>query len=261
MARDCPDRQRGANWRNDTPSGPPGRAPTGRIDGGDAVDREYEVCSPSLSKYHSSLILSHSNSCKNCLVAHLLETAKRLSVSKPDRVAMTKAMANRMERVTVISNPGSADLLVPQLHGLVVEMTVDAAMITLPATVVLHLHGLPVLVAAVTPMDTDSSLEAMALLPLVRLVELLPGNNKPLRRRQVARKATTDMEDILALDTAMPVLDILPRRIWELPRVLVVVWVVSALLQDWVHFSRITPLGLLEARHLLHLLVTLLLLQ
>lgn len=39
MARDCPDRQRGANWRND---GPPGR-PAARIGGGDAVDREYEV--------------------------------------------------------------------------------------------------------------------------------------------------------------------------------------------------------------------------
>lgn len=35
MARDCPDRQRGASWRND---GPPRRGV------GDAVDREYEVC-------------------------------------------------------------------------------------------------------------------------------------------------------------------------------------------------------------------------
>ena len=43
MARDCPDRQRGANWRNDAPGGLPGRAPAGRIGGGDAVDREYEV--------------------------------------------------------------------------------------------------------------------------------------------------------------------------------------------------------------------------
>jgi hypothetical protein len=46
MARDCPDRQRGADWRNGPPSGGyPGRAPhgAGRIGGGDAVDREYEV--------------------------------------------------------------------------------------------------------------------------------------------------------------------------------------------------------------------------
>lgn len=38
MARDCPDRQRGANWRNDA-----GGRPAGRIGGGDAVDREMEV--------------------------------------------------------------------------------------------------------------------------------------------------------------------------------------------------------------------------
>ncbi|KAI3531809.1 zinc knuckle [Colletotrichum filicis] len=39
MARDCPDRQKGASWRNDGA----GRADSaGRIEGGDAVDREYE---------------------------------------------------------------------------------------------------------------------------------------------------------------------------------------------------------------------------
>lgn len=46
MARDCPDRQRGADWRNGPPGGAaaPGRPAAGRIGGGDAVDREYEVC-------------------------------------------------------------------------------------------------------------------------------------------------------------------------------------------------------------------------
>ena len=44
MARDCPDRQRGADWRNGPPaSAAPGRPAAGRIGGGDAVDREYEV--------------------------------------------------------------------------------------------------------------------------------------------------------------------------------------------------------------------------
>lgn len=38
MARDCPDRQRGQNWRNDGP----GARPAGRIGGGEA-DAEYEV--------------------------------------------------------------------------------------------------------------------------------------------------------------------------------------------------------------------------
>lgn len=40
MARDCPDRQKGANWRND------GRPPAGRVGSGDAVDREMEVRVP-----------------------------------------------------------------------------------------------------------------------------------------------------------------------------------------------------------------------
>lgn len=44
MARDCPDRQRGANWRNDGPV--PGRPAIG---GGDAVDREYEASLPNAS--------------------------------------------------------------------------------------------------------------------------------------------------------------------------------------------------------------------
>ena len=48
MARDCPDRQRGANWRNDAPGPVPGRGPAGRVGGGDAVDREYEVSRCSL---------------------------------------------------------------------------------------------------------------------------------------------------------------------------------------------------------------------
>ena len=44
MARDCPDRQRGADWRNGPPpAAVPGRPTAGRIGGGDAVDREYEV--------------------------------------------------------------------------------------------------------------------------------------------------------------------------------------------------------------------------
>lgn len=45
MARDCPERQRGTSWRND---GPPNRG-AGRVGGGDAVDQEYEVCSPTNS--------------------------------------------------------------------------------------------------------------------------------------------------------------------------------------------------------------------
>ncbi len=43
LARDCPDRNQGSDWRNNPNGGPPNRAAAGRIGGGDAVDREYEV--------------------------------------------------------------------------------------------------------------------------------------------------------------------------------------------------------------------------
>ena len=54
MARDCPDRTRGADWRNNAPDGMPGQT-AGRI-GGDAHDREYEVTllfSLTLGKFRS----------------------------------------------------------------------------------------------------------------------------------------------------------------------------------------------------------------
>jgi splicing factor 1 len=43
MARDCTERARGTDSRNEIPAG--FGAPQRRIGGGDAVDREYEVCS------------------------------------------------------------------------------------------------------------------------------------------------------------------------------------------------------------------------
>ena len=45
MARDCPDRQRGADWRNGSQGAVPGQPAAGRIGGGDANDQEYEVSS------------------------------------------------------------------------------------------------------------------------------------------------------------------------------------------------------------------------
>lgn len=49
IGRDCPDRQRGQNWRNDDRSGIASRPTTGRIGQGDAVDREYESLMQELS--------------------------------------------------------------------------------------------------------------------------------------------------------------------------------------------------------------------
>ena len=49
MARDCPDRQRGADWRNGPPPAVGGRPVAGRIGAGDAQDREYESLMQELS--------------------------------------------------------------------------------------------------------------------------------------------------------------------------------------------------------------------
>lgn len=54
MARDCPDRQKGASWRND---GPPRTA--GRIEGGDAADREYEVRIITAQNPSMTIMLTH----------------------------------------------------------------------------------------------------------------------------------------------------------------------------------------------------------
>lgn len=68
MARDCPDRQRGADWRNGAPE--PGRPAAGRIGGGDAVDREYEVSfSPVLicrTAFTDSIAATHARTFRWC---------------------------------------------------------------------------------------------------------------------------------------------------------------------------------------------------
>ena len=49
MARDCQDRQRGADWRNGPPNGAPDPTAGRSIGAGDAVDREYEQLMQELS--------------------------------------------------------------------------------------------------------------------------------------------------------------------------------------------------------------------
>ena len=84
MAKDCPDRQRGTNWRNDAPGGMPGR-PAGRIGGGDAVDREYEVNDFINLGFYTQLTF-FSNSCKSFLAAALLVMVMLPSALKQDQV-------------------------------------------------------------------------------------------------------------------------------------------------------------------------------
>lgn len=102
MARDCPDRQRGANWRNDAPGGAPGR-PAGRIGGGDAVDREYEVRQVSQFARFDAY-KSCSNLCKSFLVAvaALLAMEKRHNALKQVRVVMRMVGPTDMEKATAI---------------------------------------------------------------------------------------------------------------------------------------------------------------
>lgn len=106
MARDCPDRQRGSDWRNSGPGGA-GRGQRA-IEGGDAVDREMEVSNPFLifkekKKTYTNFISS--NLCKNFLVAHHLQpTVKNHEESKVDLTALTKTVETAMELIaTVIS--------------------------------------------------------------------------------------------------------------------------------------------------------------
>lgn len=78
MARDCPDRQRGASWRNDFNGGRHGRIGPGG--GGDAVDREMEVCLPSAvtHTFRSRADRLSSNSCKNSAETPMLQPGSRL---------------------------------------------------------------------------------------------------------------------------------------------------------------------------------------
>ena len=69
MARDCPDRQRGSDWRNDGGAG--GRGPRA-IGTGDAVDREMEVSFPirllnhNISKMLIGLLATHERTFRWC---------------------------------------------------------------------------------------------------------------------------------------------------------------------------------------------------
>ena len=60
MARDCPDRQRGSDWRNNGGYGGRG-GPRGAIGTGDAVDREMEVSYLRFLPTHPKYVLIYSS--------------------------------------------------------------------------------------------------------------------------------------------------------------------------------------------------------
>lgn len=156
MARDCPDRQKGASWRND---GPPSRS-GGRIGGGDAVDREYEVSSllpcPRGRKRRTQLT-RRSNSCKSSVAV-----PAPLPVSKLAPAHSTMAVARR--------SPGSGDLLALLLLG-DLETTTRATMRVVAA---LHL-GAAVTAAMATEAPTTTMVVARATMVVRRPPAVLPA--------------------------------------------------------------------------------------
>ncbi len=175
---------------------------------------------------------------------HLLPTAKHLSVSKPDP-AVTKTVA-AMVKVTEISSLGNVDPPVQLLPGSVAEgidQTISKAVME-----VQRRHGLLVAPAAVEMVTVAMVNRAGTALPHpVPLAELHLGNDSRtlLHHLQVASK-TMVMEDIQAVDMALPVVVTLPLKAWVPLLVLAVVLGGLVLHQAWVLCSRLTmPMDLL----------------
>ena len=125
MARDCPDRQKGTSWRNDGPRN------AGRIGGGDAVDREYEVSpQPIYVSLGPDTNIEYSNLCKNSAAVPMAPRP----ASKLDPVLTTTAI--------VMLNLGSAVRLALPLRGgpgiTITVMRVAAAAAVAAAVVQLH---------------------------------------------------------------------------------------------------------------------------
>jgi hypothetical protein len=158
MARDCPDRyayfaflrarrmltysrQRGANWRNDGPGGPPGPA-AGRIGAGDAVDREYEVYLD-FPLHNQRILIPSSNLCKNSLA--VLQPMEM----PPDALNLV-LVVDLIKVLQKMLNLGNVAQQVLLLLGKSVEMIVDLSLEIQLQPVVLHLG--PEIVVEVTIM-------------------------------------------------------------------------------------------------------------
>lgn len=112
MARDCPDRQRGASWRNEGPR------PAGRIGGGGEDDAEYEVSYPpdtceSINRRATDV----DNVTSNSWLSSAAE--QRPPASRPD-LAPT---------ATATPNHGNVDLLVDLLLGALATTTATTTMV------------------------------------------------------------------------------------------------------------------------------------
>ena len=245
MARDCPDRQRGANWRNDAPGPMPGRAPAGRIGGGDAVDREYEVRSNNILQKHQ--LKRNSNSCKSFLV--MVQPMARL----PNVLKLALAgTTTGMQMGIATSNPGNVDRPAKLLHGPAVEMTLAVVMTMVLAMVALRLLGPLDAVQIATAMDSKVAATVLQ-------AELLRGNDSKTRHH-LPRAGNRAMAMAVILVTGTRMATVL-RLAWELLQASEAALVGWALHLGSAHSSRITDPTALAAPRLLHLLATLHLLR
>lgn len=214
MARDCPDRQKGASWRND---GPPTRQPAA-IEGGDAVDREYEVNDCHLLICCDTiLILYYSNLCKSSVAALVVH-----------QLASRRALAPTTMAVIMLSH-GNVDLRAAQLPG---DLATKAAAVAVAATrAALHLgvNAATVVTEATAAVVVTTIKVAMitmagkATTAAHQFLVLLLGN-KPLQGRPQHILAT-QVTVLVVMTPPPPVMVQLP--VWVLPRVFLgpTVWV------------------------------------
>lgn len=109
-----------------------GARPGGRFGGGDAVDREYEVCSPpSHSNDGFRTNTCHSNSCKNSAALAPLPHASKPALDPTVRATVTPAAA----AAVVILGPGLAVPPAVLLRGVLgtTAITMAAILVVLPA--------------------------------------------------------------------------------------------------------------------------------
>lgn len=202
MARDCPDRQRGASWRNNDMGG----RTAGRIGGGDAVDREMEVRIPGVPNMNQMLTL-YSNSCKS--LAEVLPT-DLLRASRPALAA------------TETRSPGSVALLEDLRLGVLATMILTTR----------EVHRLPGETAVVATRITRAAATAETA-TTAKVTADLPvpprhGNNRlpELRVGMLDILVTAAMEQLLewALLLALP---LLLAALLHLLRVLPLAWEIS----------------------------------
>lgn len=202
MARDCPDRQRGASWRNNDMGG----RTAGRIGGGDAVDREMEVRIPGVLNTAQILTL-HSNSCKS--LAEVLPT-DLLRASRPALAA------------TETRSPGSVALLEDLRLGVLATMILTTR----------EVHRLPGETAAVAiRIITAAATAATATTAKVTADLPVPphhGSNRlpELRVGMLDILVTAAMEPLLEWALLL-VLPLLLAALLHLLRVLPLAWEIS----------------------------------